>query len=106
MRVQDPRRPFVDERRGQQAHEPAQHDEIGLPHRELRSQLSAPLLAAVELHPRHHERRDAVILGMREPVGLAVGADDDHSRRVVRIGGRIQECPKIRPGARDEDRDR
>ncbi len=34
---------------GQQPHEPAQHDEVGLPDGELRAELGAPLLAGVEL---------------------------------------------------------
>ena len=44
---------------------------------ELGDELGAPLLARVELAPRDEERGDAVLLGVREAVGLAVGADDD-----------------------------
>ena len=91
--VHDPGRPFVHQGRGQQSHEAAQHHEVRLPHGELGTELGAPLLAGVELHPRDHERRDAVVLGMRETLGFAIGADDDHAGGVVGIGRCIQEGP-------------
>ena len=57
--VDDARRPRVDERGGQQAHESAQHDEVGLPDGELGAELGAPLIAACRT-ARHGTRNEGM----------------------------------------------
>ena len=98
VRVDDPRRPRVDERGGQQPHETAQHHEVGLPDCDLRGELGAPLLAASRT-ARHGTMngRDAELLGVREALGLAVGADGDDPRRELGFGRRIEQGAQVRP---------
>ena len=80
VRVDEARRPRLDDRGGQQSHEAAEHDEIGIPHAQLAVELLAPFLARRERAEGHREGGDAELLGVREAIGLAIGADDDDAR--------------------------
>ena len=92
---------------GQQPHEPAQHDEVGLPDGELGAELGAPLLAAVELR-RHGTMNDGMPYSSAcaKPSASRSAPTTTIARREVGIGRRIEQSPQIRPGARDEDGDR
>ena len=86
-------------------HEAGGDDQVGLDGGEFGGQGAVPGGAVGVVGDGADERRQAAASGVLEALGVAVAADGDHGRRVVRIVGRGQQGGAQRPGPGEQDGD-
>ena len=106
MDVHQPSLPGADEHRTQDAHEARETDETDLVVFErLREHgvIGSPVAVILRVH---EERAHAGRPGAGQGAGiLAIGNDDDHTRRIVGPGAGIEQCLEIRAATGGEDPD-
>lgn len=61
----------------QKLHEPAQHDQVQIPHPDLLEEVHTSFFPASETTERNGQGRDPKLLGVGEPIGVAVCANGD-----------------------------
>jgi hypothetical protein len=103
VRVEQPPAECVEHRRSDDLHEAGRDDEVRAVLGDGGRQRAVPRRPVGEVAQCADEGRQPAEAGLLQARGVAVAADGDHRRRVVRVVGRRQQRRAERPGTREQD---